>query len=415
MTQDPYGGPHADPYGQGMQPGAGGQPGEPESPANGYPFGPFAPDQGAAGPFAESWDPTAGQQDEYFAQPPAGPQPGRGRRTLLIVGISALALVILGIGSAIVAINLLQARNTERRSGATTGPSSSAPPAAGAQPSDAVFGYLTALASGDAQEALAYGQSQPTESSLLTDKALATALKDAPLTAIEVPRVDGHNEAAVEASYKLGKRSVTETFDVVKEEDAWKLRRVAAEVDLGLVRSGAVPLLINGTKVSADLISLFPGSYEISTGLKYSDYGNGSTILITSPSGFPDTSQLGVRINAKGKTAAVAAAKKSYAKCLKSDDPAPAKCPNRWTSDAAKWRKGSINWKQQGSDPFKRAKVTTSGLAAQVQIPLRVELSGTCTQGGRTGRCVGATITGTSISVVSLETNSPKVEWLRAQ
>ena len=249
MTQDPYGGPHADPYGQGMQPGAGGQPGQPEPPANGYPFGPFAPDQGAAGPFAESWDPTAGQQDEYFAQPPAGPQPGRGRRTLLIVGISALALVILGIGSAIVAINLLQARNTERRSGATTGPSSSAPPAAGARPSDAVFGYLTALASGDAQEALAYGQSQPTESSLLTDKALATALKDAPLTAIEVPHVDGHNEAAVEASYKLGKRSVTETFDVVKQQDAWKLRRVAAEVDLGLVRSGAVPLLINGAQI----------------------------------------------------------------------------------------------------------------------------------------------------------------------
>ena len=110
------------------------------------------------------------------------------------------------------------------------------------------------------------GSPSPPRARLLTDKALSAALKDAPLTAIEVPQVDGENEAAVEASYKLGKRSVTETFDVVKQEDAWKLRRVAAEVELGLVRSGAVPLLINGTKVSADLISLFPGSYEIQHG-----------------------------------------------------------------------------------------------------------------------------------------------------
>jgi hypothetical protein len=413
MTHNPYGGP--DPYGHGTQPDGGTQPGQPQSPASGYPFGPSAPDQGAAAPFADSWDPTAGQPEEYFSPSPAGPQPDRRRRTLLIVGISALALIILGVGSAIVVMNLLQASNGEQRTGGSTSPSSSAAPAAGARPSDAVLGYLTALASGDAQEALAYGQSRPTESSLLSDKALSTALKEAPLTAIEVPQVDGQNEAVVEASYKLGKRAVTETFDVVKQEDAWKLRRVAAELELGLVRSGAVPLLINGTKVSANLINLFPGSYEIGTGLKYSDYGNESTILVTSPSGFPDTSRLGVRINAKGKAAAVAATKKSYTKCLKSDDPAPAKCPNRWTSDETRWRKGSVDWNQQGSDPFKNAEVTTSGLFAQVQIPLRVELSGTCTQGGRTGRCVGAEMSGTSISVVSLETNSPKVRWLPAE
>jgi hypothetical protein len=413
MTHNPYGGP--DPYGHGTQPDGGTQPGQPQSPASGYPFGPSAPDQGAAAPFADSWDPTAGQPEEYFSPSPAGPQPDRRRRTLLIVGISALALIILGVGSAIVVMNLLQASNGEQRTGGSTSPSSSAAPAAGARPSDAVLGYLTALASGDAQEALAYGQSRPTESSLLSDKALSTALKEAPLTAIEVPQVDGQNEAVVEASYKLGKRAVTETFDVVKQEDAWKLRRVAAELELGLVRSGAVPLLINGTKVSANLINLFPGSYEIGTGLKYSDYGNESTILVTSPSGFPDTSRLGVRINAKGKAAAVAATKKSYTKCLKSDDPAPADCPNRWKSNETKWRKGSVDWNQQGSDPFKNTKVTTSGLFAQVQIPLRVELSGTCTQGGRTGRCVGAEMSGTSISVVSLETDSPKVRWLPAE
>lgn len=404
MTDSPSGGLPPDPYEQSRQPGQG------QPSAGGYAFG-LAPDQGAASPYPQQPDPVAGQPDGHWGQPPVGPQPGRGGRTLLIVGVSALALIILGVGSAIVAINLLQARNTESGTGASTGSTSSAS-AAGARPSDAVLGYLTALSSKDAQKALSYGQSEPTESSMLTDKALSAALKDAPLTAIEVPQVDSENEASVEASYQLGKRTVTETFDVVKQGDEWKLRRVAAEIELGPVRSGSVPLLVNGTKVSKDLVSLFPGSYKISTGLKYSDYGKDSTVLVRSPSGSPDTSQLAVRITAEGKSAAVAAAKKSYTRCLKSDDPAPSKCPNRWTSNAAKWRKGTVDWEQRGSDPFKKAKVTTSGLFAQVQIPLRVELSGTCTQGGRTGRCVGATITGTSISVVSLETNSPKVRWL---
>jgi hypothetical protein len=408
MTDSPSGGSPPDPYGQGRQPGHGQPPAG--GSAGGYAFR-LAPDQGAADPYPEQPDPVAGQPGGFWGQPPVGPQPGRGGRTLLIVGVSALALIILGVGSAIVAMNLWQARNTESGAGASTGSTSSASPA-GAGPSDAVLGYLTALSSKDAQKALSYGQSEPTESSMLTDKALSAALKDAPLTAVEVPQVDGENEASVEASYQLGKRAVTETFNVVKQGDEWKLRRVAAEIELGPVRSGSVPLLINGTKVSKDLVSLFPGSYTISTGLKYSDYGKASTVLVTTPSGFPDTSRLAVRITAEGKKAAVAAAKKSYTTCLKSDDPAPAKCPNRWTSNDAKWRKGTVDWEQRGADPFKKAKVTTSGLVAQVQIPLRVELSGTCTQGGRTGRCVGATITGTSISVVSLETNSPKVRWL---
>src|SRR5215213_7610380 len=132
MTHNPYGGP--DPDGQGTQSDGGTQPGQPQAPAAGYPVGPSAPHNDAAAPFAESWHPTAGQPEEYFGHPPAGPQPDRGRRTLLIVGISALALIILGVGSAIVVMNLLQARNGEQRTGGSISPSSSAAPAAGARP-----------------------------------------------------------------------------------------------------------------------------------------------------------------------------------------------------------------------------------------------------------------------------------------
>ncbi len=413
MTDNPYGGPPPDPYGRAPQAGDW-QPPDPQPGAGGYAFGPFAPgDDQPGASYPGQLGPPASYPDGWSTQPP--PEPGDGRRkTLIIIGVVALALIVLGVGTALLLINLRQTASTDSggsaASSGATSPGRTTAAATGA--SDAVEAYLTALSTGDAAKALSYGATKPTERSMLTDKVLVKAGKRAPLSAIDVPAVDGQSSATVQASYKIGKTPVTESFEVIKQGEAWKLERVAAEVELGLVRTASVPLLINGTRVTKKAVSLFPGSYTFSTGLTYLDYGAEPTILIKTPSAFPNTSQLAVRVNAKGKDAAVAAVKKSYAKCLKSSDSAPAKCPNRWTSSDAKWRPGTVDWAQRGSDPFKKAKVVTSGVYAQVTIPLRVELSGTCTQRGRTGRCVGASITGTSIAVVSLQTNKPKVRWL---
>ena len=62
-----------------------------------------------------------------------------------------------------------------------------------------------------------------------------------------------------------------------------------------------------------------------------------------------------------GKKAAVAATKKSYAKCLKSDDAKPKGCPNRWTNTTQKYDKNSVTWKQRGKNPFRRVAVTYYG------------------------------------------------------
>jgi hypothetical protein len=327
----------------------------------------------------------------------------------IIIGAMVLALIVVGVSTALVLINLRQTASNDP-GGATSTGTSATETAPG--PADAVTGYLTALSSGDAKKALSYAATKPAERSMLTDNVLSEAGKEAPLTAVKVTSVEGQSPATVHASYKIGKEQVAESFSVIKSGDVWRLERVAAEVELGSIRSGSIPVLINGTKVSKSSVNVFPGSYTFSTGLKYVDYGPDSTILVKAPSAFPNTSQLAVRVSAKGKKAAVATAKKSYAACLKSNDAAPPKCPNRWTSNAAKWRDGTVDWEQRGPDPFKKAKVVTSGVQAQVTIPLRVELSGTCTQSGRTGRCIGASITGTSIAVASLRTNKPKVRWL---
>ena len=410
MSENPYGGPPPGRYGQAPQSGPGHQ-SEAPSGAGGYAFGPFAPGaEQSSGPYpSQAGQPPADYG--YRGEPPAEPKSPRGRRGLIILGVALLALILLGVGTAAVLINVRQARTSQ--GGARNDPvSGDSPTMAAAGPSGAVFGYLTALSSGDAGSALSYGATKPAESSMLTDKVLADASKRAPLTSIDVPAVEDQTPASVRASYKIGETPVSETFTVTKQGEEWKLERVAADVELGPVRSGSVPLLINGTKVSKGAVSLFPGSYTFSTGLDYVDYGSKPTILIKTPSAFPNTTELAIRVNGKGKSTAITAARKSYAKCLKSDDPAPSKCPNRWTSNDANWRKGTVDWEQRGSDPFKKAKVITSGVQAQVHIPLRVELSGTCTQGGRTGRCLGATITGTSIAMTSLNTNSPRIRWL---
>jgi hypothetical protein len=414
MSDNPYGTPPQGPYGQAPQSGWG-QPPDVQAGASGYAFGPFAPgaEQPGGSDPAQPGPPPPRYPGRYAGPPPARPQPPRGRRTLFIVGAAALALIMLGVGTALVAIKLRQTGTTESGGlAASSGPTSSGSATAAPGPADAVRGYLTALSLGDADKALSYGMNDPAETSMLTDKVLAAARKRAPLTVIDVPAVEGQDSAIVRASYKIGKTPITESFNVIKQGEEWKLERVAAEVELSLVRTESVPLLINGTKVSKSAVNLFPGSYTFSTGLRYVDYGAKPSILIKTPSAFPNASQLAVRVNAKGKRAAVAAVKKSYSKCLKSDNAAPPRCPNRWTSNAAKWRNGTVDWKQRGADPFKKAKVVVSGIYAQVTIPLRVELSGTCTQGGRTGRCVGATITGTSIAVTSLQTNKPKVRWV---
>ena len=413
MSENPAGGPPPGRYGQAPQSDPWNQ-SEAPSGAGGYAFGPLAPGaEQSDGPYpSSSAQPPAGYPNAYSGLPPTDPKSPRNRPGLIIAGVALLALFLLGVGTAAVLITVRQASTTQ--DGSTNDPASADSPtmAAAVGPSGAVFGYLTALSSADAGSALSYGATKPAESSMLTDKILADASKRAPLTSIDVPAVEDQSPASVRASYKIGKTPVSETFTVVKQGEEWKLERVAADVELGLVRSGSVPLLINGTKVSKGAVSLFPGSYTFTTGLDYVDYGTKPTILIKTPSAFPNTTELAIRVNGKGKSAAVTAARKSYAKCLKSDDPAPSKCPNRWTSNDASWRKGTVDWEQRGSDPFKKAKVITSGVQAQVHIPLRVELSGTCTQGGRTGRCLGATITGTSIAMTSLSTNSPKIRWL---
>ena len=116
-----------------------------------------------------------------------------------------------------------------------------------------------------------------------------------------MPLVDDENAVTVDATYKLGKKSVSESFNVVKTGSDWKLQRVVADLNLGGAIYKGVPLKINGASVSRNVVSVFPGSYALTTGKKTVSYGAKNTLLVRGPSDLPSTS--GIKLSLTRKAA----------------------------------------------------------------------------------------------------------------
>ena len=218
-SHNPYGGPQRPMPGQG--PGSG--PGQPLSPygypqqpppggpptGSGYSFGPFAPDEQTAewqgstqpGPYGSppsSWD--AGP-----VQP--APQPKGKGKILIIIGAAALAVILMAVLAVVVATRLGPAANpggTTSTQGQTN-PSQNTAPQQASRPSDAVAGYLQALAAGDAVAALSFAADPAPTGPLLTNEVLVESGDRAALTEIQVPVVEDQNATSVSATYTLGK------------------------------------------------------------------------------------------------------------------------------------------------------------------------------------------------------------------
>ena len=456
-SNNPYGGPPQGPYGQGGGTGPGGPPqgpygqnpgpygpgtpnpmgpppGHPGQPPYGYPqqpppgpptpggpaygFGPFAGPGGQPTPGYEPGSP-GGPAPYGPGQPMPAPPPeekkGRGKG-LIIGGVIALALILIGVVAAVLVrgepeVTTVPSPNTSTNGSvpSTSAPPTSAPPAEKA--SDAVSGYLNALAAGDVAGALSYAADPVTAGPFITGTVLAESAKRAPLTNINVTPVDDENATLVPATYRFGDTDVVEEFDVVKLGDIWKLTRVVKTVELGVSRNPSVPMRINGVKVSSNTVDLLPGSYAFTTGLPFISYGSDNVVLVKSPSADADVYSLSARLSTAGKKAIRSAAKSSYRKCLRSNDPRPKGCPFSWTNAAHKYRKNTVKWTQTGGDPFDKAKFGYGNGEASVSVPLRVKLSGSCTFSGNSGTCSG-TVTGTAVALGKVTGKSVKIRWL---
>jgi hypothetical protein len=422
-SNNPYGGPESPMPGQGSGSGPG-QPlspyGYPQQPSpggpptnSGYPFGPFAPDeqttqwQGGAEP-----DPYGSPPPGSYGAGPGHPIPQRkgGGKILIIIGAAALAVILMAVLAVVVATRARQAASPASSSQVQQNQSQSAAPQNAQRPSDAVMGYLQALAAGDAVAALSYAADPAPKGPLLTNEVLAESGKRAELTEIRVPVVDDQKATSVSATYTLGTSAVSESFDVVKVGDTWKLSRTVKDLDIGFIVGGSVPVKINGVSVAQDSIAVLPGSYAFTTGLPYVGYGSKNVVLVKSPYVEADTYRIQSQLTKSGEKAVISATRKSYNRCLEANSLSPTNCPMNFKSKYS-YNTRTITWRQVGNDPFRKAKVSLGGTQARIEIPLNLRLSGSCTYQGRSGNCSGE-LTGTSVAVVKVTTKRLSVKWL---
>ena len=411
MSEPPQGG--QPPQGQGPQgqPPQGPGPG-PQGPPQGY------PPQGY--PQQPGYPPQQGYPGQPYAPQPYGPGPGqpgqpgqepKKKRTglFVLIGAGALALLL-----AVVAVVVNLGGQSEGAGGGTTGSggTSSAPAAASA--SDAVNGYLQAVAKGDAKTAVSYAADPSTVSTTyMTPEILAASAKAAPLTDIQVGASDP-NATTVPVSYKLGSTAVDTSLDVLKtSDDQWKLATVASDLDLTVSQDAAIPMLMNGTKVKPGVFSVLPGSYRFTTGLRNFDYGSRPDLLVQYPGDFPDITRVAPRISSKGQKSALAAVKRSWNDCLDKHAQKPKGCPNRFVYKDFNFRDSTVRWTRKGSDPFKKIKPEyVDATTVQYLVKRDLALKGTCTSSGRTGTCTG-TLKGGNVQVEArLSGTKIKVDWL---
>ena len=392
--------------------------GSPSS-ASGYTFGPFAPDEEEVGWSGSSQRGPYGRPGQYGAAPgqPAprrskGSGPKGGSKILIIIGAAALAVILFAAIAVVAATRDRPSASSQpgtSTAGQQTNPSQKNAPQNTPRPSDAVAAYLQALAAGDATGALAYAADPGPTGPLLTNEVLHKSSRLTPLTEIHVPVVEDQNAKSVSATYTLGGSAVSESFDVVKVANAWKLSRAVKDLDLSFIVDGPVPLKINGVKVAQESVAVLPGSYAFTTGLPYVGYGSKNVVLVKSPYVEASTFSIQSQLTKAGKKAAVSAAKKSYNKCLKAHSLSPKNCPQKFNSKY-RYSKSSITWRESG-DPFRKPAVTLSGSQARIEIPIDLKVSGSCTDQDRSGNC-SASLTGTSVAVIKVTTRRLKVKWL---
>ena len=77
------------------------------------------------------------------------------------------------------------------------------------------------------------------------------------------------------ATFRIGDETVTEDFQVVKSGDDWQMHEVGSTIDFTSTRSNTLPMMLNGKALEVDKVTLFPGSYTLSTGSDKIAYGTG--------------------------------------------------------------------------------------------------------------------------------------------
>jgi hypothetical protein len=396
------------------QPSAGQVGTEPTQP---MPWAPVASSGPEAMQIGRYGAPTGGPPPSVQPGPPPGTPPPRRQNRLLIMAavvIAALVLTGVGVGIAVTSGRTGSGSPTQAPTRGASNPASQDPTAApaGALASNAVRGYLEAIAAGNATAALAYSAQPPPQSNLLTDAVLAESKRRAPITAIDVPAVDDQTASTVTANYKIGSTSVSHTYQVQRiATDQWKLISVTAPVEIDY--HAAPGMKINGAKINSSLLELFPGSYAITGSSKYVTVGS-VKFVVKGAGADLDRHRTPASLTKAGKKLATNAAKKDLKRCLGTRTIAPKNCPFGVRSNGFKNNNSTIRWTVVGKDPFAKAKLKLVEKEVVVSsISIRLRFSSSCSRNGVPYIC-HADINNTAWATVPLA-KPKKVRWSAAK
>lgn len=187
----------------------GSPPQQPPPPTHPYPGAPQGSYSGPQPSYpAQQWGPG-------YGLPPVTAR--RKSRTPLYLGLGAAALVIALVVGAVVIFG----------GGSGGGGADS--------PSAAVQQYFEALARGDAEAALALGQSQPPDTTFLTDDLLKRQSEQMPISDIKtLGETPGANGAVmVQVSVRFGDSTTSDKIPVREVDGGWKVPFAALKMDLG--------------------------------------------------------------------------------------------------------------------------------------------------------------------------------------
>lgn len=285
--------------------------------------------------------------------------------------VGALALILLGAGGVVV----WQLNVHRTVSNAPQGPATSA--------SDAVAGYLQALADGSVDDALARGQSEPSNRLLLTDEVLAASRELGPISNIEVTRNEAPDATEVKAHYEIGVEPVDTTVKVTAVGDEWRLLDPVASLTVNTTAvAKGVPVQVNGVTLTGyrDL-PILPGRYRITTDHPRVDYADHPEFLVAAPGQQVSVDELPLTLSEEGRTEVLAAARDNLTSCLARKELAPEGCPFAVSDSGVKIVPASIRWTLV-NDPFS-TELTEEWSSTRVSMatPVIVRLQATTTTG----------------------------------
>ncbi len=331
-------------------------------------------------------------------------------RLIVVLAAAALAVILGVVGGTFVVAGQI---------GPGSDPSStptSTPTPTVADPADAVRGFLDAIARGDAVAALAFAETQPADTSFMTNEVLATAHAANPITEINVPPIPSASDdpVSVQASYKIGTERITDTYTVNLVGGSYRLEEVGAELDLGSERSEAMPMVLAGRAVDSDTVILLPGAYEVTSGLSFVDWGPDNTILVKSPGAFLSASALDRSINTTGEKAFLGAIKASLDACVKIKKVKPNGCPFGYDTSSYTVSPKTISWSftddpMAGLEPRLDYDEECTGTVS-VSLRLRFKARGTTTY-NKEKATIDTSVYDSATATADLTGTTVKITW----